>query len=72
MQVQINIVEVASDLAALDLENHYRDECSIDGELYVEDKNGDTRWNNKAQDVFNMLYDSYYDLLLSFRLNSSK
>lgn len=72
MQIQINVIEVASDLATLYLEEHYRDECSIDGELYVEDENGDTRWNNKAQDVFNVLYDVYYDFILSHSLNSSK
>ena len=69
MTVQINIVEVASELASMYLVENYEDECSINGDLFVEDKNGVTIWNDKAQKVFDELYDTYYDFIL---LNSLK
>ena len=65
MIVQINIVEIASELASMNLVEHYEDECSINGDLSFEDENGVIIWNDKAQKVFDELYDTYYDLILS-------
>lgn len=64
MIVQINIVEIASELASMHLVENYEDECSINGDLSFEDENGVIMWNDKAQKVFDELYDTYYDFIL--------
>jgi hypothetical protein len=56
---KINIVEKSSELAHKDLLLTVSDEI----ELYTTDDNGDLRYKEKYQDLFNNLYDEYYDFL---------
>lgn len=62
MDIKINILEVASELADRDLQIEFDfDESLIyhdDGEVCI--------YTDEAQDMFNDLYDYYYDFLLSF------
>lgn len=54
-----NLIEKASDMAEKDLlllvENEW--------ELYTTDDNGDMRYTEHYQDIFNQLYDEYYNFL---------
>jgi hypothetical protein len=65
MNVTINIVELASELASYELEENFGDSMI----LYKEDDNGDTYYTDKAQDVFNDLYDKYYAVIESYQIN---
>jgi hypothetical protein len=55
----INIVEVASELAYRDLNRMVENEL----DLYTTDDNGDLRYKEKYQDIFNELYDEYYSII---------
>lgn len=55
MKAQINVTEVASELAALHFKTRFIYEDSL---VY--------------KSMFDDVYDTYFDFLLSFRLNSSK
>jgi hypothetical protein len=59
MNVKINIVELASELADLDLENNWMDSIKV----WVEDENEDLVYTEEAQNIFNDLYDKYYGLI---------
>jgi hypothetical protein len=65
MNITINIVELASELASYELEENFGDSMI----LYKEDDNGDTYYTDKAQDVFNDLYDKYYAVIESYQIN---
>ena len=57
--ITINVIEKSSELA-------YRDLClMVDNELdlYTTDHNGDMRYKEKYQDIFNNLYDEYFNFL---------
>lgn len=54
---EINILEVASELATSRLKQEIE-------EMYVEDENGDLRFDDQAQDIFNEYY-AYYENLLN-------
>jgi hypothetical protein len=58
--VTINIVELASELADLELQNNWHDSIQI----YEEDEE-ETSYTPEAQDIFDDLYDKYYDLIQS-------
>ena len=68
MKVEINLVEVASELAhnatadELVFENVYS-EINSEEDLYEEDDNGDTVYTEVAQDVFNNWYDYFYTVI---------
>lgn len=67
--IQINLVEVASELAELDLVNS-RDLSKypqID-DLLVEEDNGGLHYKEEVQDEFNMHYDYWYNLLEKYKL----
>lgn len=57
--MKINIVEVASELAHRDLIHMVENEL----DLYTTDDNGDLRYKEKHQDIFNELYDEYYNII---------
>jgi hypothetical protein len=57
--ITINIVELASELADLELENNWMDSIKV----WVEEENGDLRYTEEAQDIFNDLYDKYYSMI---------
>ena len=59
MNITINIVEKSSELAYKDLLLTVSDEI----ELYTTDDNGDLRYKEKYQELFNNLYDEYYNFL---------
>lgn len=65
MNITINIVELASELASYELEENFGDSMI----LYKEDDNGDTYYTDKAQDIFNDLYDKYYAVIESYQIN---
>ncbi len=66
MNIKINIVELATDLAHTYLEENHRDDCSIDGEL-TKIENGVEVYNEEAQHTFDWLYDDYYNHLMKFK-----
>ena len=57
--MEINIVEVASELAHRDLNQMVENEM----DLYITDHNGDLRYKENYQDIFNELYDEYYSII---------
>jgi hypothetical protein len=54
-----NIVEVASELAHINLRQMVENEL----ELYTTDDNGDLRYKENYQDIFNNLYDEYCSIM---------
>jgi hypothetical protein len=62
MNVTINIVELASELASYELNENWGDTI----EIYIEDENGDTYYTDQAQEIFNDLYDKYYAVIESY------
>lgn len=58
MNITINIIEAASELANNELESFYQ------GEIYLTDENDEeTTYTDEAQEVFDELFDKYYLLL---------
>lgn len=60
MNITINIIEKSCELANRDLL------LMVNGDelaLYTTDHNGDMRYKEKYQDLFNDLYDEYFNLL---------
>ncbi len=64
MNVTINIVELASELASFELEENWADTMVI----WEEDED-ETRYTEVAQDVFNDLYDKYYSLIENYKID---
>lgn len=64
MNVTINIVELASELASYELEENWSGSMVI----WEEDEE-ETRYTEEAQDIFNGLYDHYYSLIENFKIN---
>jgi hypothetical protein len=65
MNVTINILELASELAELEME-----ENRALGEINtIEDENGCIVYTDEAQDIFDTLYDKYYSLIDNLKLN---
>lgn len=60
MNVTINIIELASELASIELEDNWCDSIRI----YEDDEDGEcTKYTDEAQDIFNDLYDKYYTMI---------
>ena len=59
MNVTINILELASELAELELKINWDYRL---GDMIFEDDDG-TRYSEEAQDIFNNLYDKYYAIV---------
>jgi len=64
MNVTINIVELASELASYELEENYGDSIVI----WEEFEDG-SNYTEEAQDIFNDLYDKYYSLIEKYKIN---
>lgn len=60
MDITINIVEVASELAHKELEKRFD---YIQEMIYVAPTDDVTHYTEDAQHLFNNLYDEFYDLL---------
>lgn len=58
--ITINHVELASELAHIEISRFHSSGRSI----YVVDDNGDTRYADDIQELFNDLYDMYYEFIL--------
>jgi hypothetical protein len=63
--VTINIVELASELANMELENNWMDSIKV----WVEDDDGSLSYTEEAQDIFNDLYDKYYSVIENTKIN---
>ena len=64
-EMTINVVELASQLAAAHLERVHTDRIEI-WEDYDED--GNSEYTEEAQGIFNDLYDEYYALIESTKI----
>jgi hypothetical protein len=64
MNVTINILELASELAHKDLVDMVGDE----NKLFEDPLAGITSYTDEVQDKFNELYDYYYDVILNCKL----
>jgi hypothetical protein len=65
MNLTINAVELASELAEMYLEKHFEYSSIL---IYEEEDEGIT-YTEEAQDVFNDLYDKYYSLIDRLKIN---
>ena len=61
--ITINIVELASELADMDLRENWKDSIKID-----EEDDDETRYTEEAQDVFDDLYDTYYSIIANAKV----
>jgi len=60
MNVTINIVELASELADYELLENWKDSIKI----WEDDEDEEcTTYTDEAQDIFNELYDKYYTII---------
>ena len=64
MNIKINLVEVASELAEMELNNKY-----ISEEIYKDDNEGGICYTELGQDIFNDLYDKYTTFLENLRVD---
>ena len=65
MNVTINIVELACELAERELQKHFEYSSTS---IYEEEDEG-TIYTEEAQDVFDDLYDKYYSFIERFKIN---
>lgn len=63
MNVTINILELASELAEMEMEQNRK----IGEITTIEDGSGCIIYTEEAQDVFNDLYDKYYSVIERFK-----
>ena len=65
MNVTVNILELASDLAHNELETSFNEEAVV---IYKEDEDTFV-YTDEAQEVFNELYDKYYSIIENLKIN---
>lgn len=63
-ELTINAVELASELADYELQKKWQDSIVI-----WEECDGGAKYTEEAQDIFNELYDKYYSLIESTKVN---
>ncbi len=63
--ITINKLELASELAQYMLVQEWEDRPE---NIYVEEDNGDTRYNSEAQDIFNHYYDVFETIIEKCKL----
>ena len=64
MNININILEVASELAHKKIEEHFEFEAK---KIYEWVSDDESRYTEEAQELFNEWYDYYYDFLLKLK-----
>jgi hypothetical protein len=64
MNININILEVASELAHKKIEEHFEFEAK---KIYDWVSDDESRYTEEAQELFNEWYDYYYDFLLKLK-----
>jgi hypothetical protein len=64
MNVTVNILELASDLAHNELETSFNEEAVV---IYKEDEDTFV-YTDEAQEVFNELYDKYYTIIENLKI----
>ena len=64
MNININILEVASELAHKKIEEHFEFEAN---RIYEWVSDEESRYTEEAQDLFNEWYDEYYDFLIQLK-----
>ena len=64
MNIKINLIEVASELAEMEL---IKDNPNL--EIYEDDEEGGSRYTETAQDIFNDLYDKYTNFLENLQVD---
>lgn len=62
-EIKINIVELASELAAKELQDNWQDSI-----LIFDENDEEIKYTDEAQDIFNDLYDKYYSLIESTKI----
>lgn len=65
MNIEINLVEVAAELADTDVQMKFN---FNDEKIYVEDESGHFNYTDEAQDVFNNRYDYYYGFINDLKI----
>ncbi len=64
--MKINVVQAASEIAHKILVEKCEKDLGINEEdIYIEDDSGVLYYKEDIQDIFNNLYDEYYDILVS-------
>jgi hypothetical protein len=66
MNITINAIELASELAAYELHENWQDSIQI---FDIEDEE-ETKYTEEAQEIFDGLYDKYLSLIESFEVKS--
>ena len=66
MDITINIVELASELASEDLYENWNYSIKI----YKDDDADVLEYTDEAQDIFNDLYDKYYSIIENAKSNN--
>ena len=66
MNITINIVELASELASIELENSWGESVQI----YEDEESECLTYTEEAQDIFNGLYDHYYSIIENCKVHS--
>lgn len=62
MEIKINLLEVAAELAELEVLRVYNGDRT---KVYeVNEESGDTQYTDEAQEEFNEFYDFYFDFIL--------
>ena len=70
-EITINILEVASELAAMLVDEQMADEKPIYIEEFTEDGESTVVYSDKAQDLFNSAYDNWYNFLLNHKIDKN-
>lgn len=68
MNITINAIELASELAHEDLYLHWHDTLKI----YDESDESETTYTEEAQDIFNRLYDKYLSIITQSEIKPKK
>jgi hypothetical protein len=65
MNITINIIELASELASERLQEDWENSVKI----YKDDNSDMLEYTDEAQDIFNDLYDKYYSIIENTKSN---